>query len=68
MQLSLDSELCLKDGRIISTQHPTGHFVTINAYIQRSDELNHAENFEIQQKLDLLNEILEQEVKKFLKK
>ena len=62
MQISLDSELCLRDGKIISTQHPTGHFITINAYVQRSDELNQEESFEIQQKLDLLNEILEQEV------
>ena len=60
MRLSLDSELCLKDDKIISTQHPTGHFITIHTYTQGSDEFNQAENFEMQQKLDVLNEILEQ--------
>lgn len=63
LRVSLDSELSLKDGKIICTQTPTGHYLTLNIRIDNSVEINRAENLEIQKKLDVLNEILEQQVK-----
>lgn len=61
--VSLDSELCLREGQIIGTQGSTGHKFLINARIDLSaSDLNEQETKEMQKKLELLNEILEQEV------
>ncbi len=63
IQISLDSELCLRDGQIVGTQVPTGNSLLINARIELSQaDLNESESLEMQKKLELLNEILEQEV------
>ena len=36
IRILLDSELCLKDGKIIGTQHPTNHILLINSRIEQS--------------------------------
>ena len=48
---------------------PTGNSLLINARIELSPaDLNEAESIEMQRKLELLNEILEQEVDFYIKK
>ena len=60
MSITLDSELCLKDGQIVGTQNPTSHRLIINAQIEMSpsEDVNEDETIEIENKLDMLNQIL----------
>jgi hypothetical protein len=63
LSVSLDSELCLREGHIVGTRGATGHKLLVEARIDLSaSALNERENREMQKKLELLNEILEQEV------
>ncbi len=62
-KITLDSELCLNNGEIIGTFQPTMHSLILSARIEvltpnRIDN----ESFEMRQKFELLNEILEKEV------
>jgi hypothetical protein len=61
IKVLLDSELRISKGTVIGTQNSTGHSLLINARIETAN-LNENESLEMQEKLELLNEFLEQEV------
>ncbi|CAF1087622.1 unnamed protein product [Brachionus calyciflorus] len=62
LKISLDSELCLEEGKIIGTQHPTGHLLMINARIEISNtEISEIESLELEHKIDILNEFFKKE-------
>ncbi|XP_075749503.1 protein unc-13 homolog B isoform X7 [Rhipicephalus microplus] len=59
--LSLDSELILADGEVRGTKNPTGHSILIEAHFELPYDLQD-DTPELQEKLEMLNSIMDQEV------
>lgn len=56
LKISLDSELCEQDGKIVGTQMSTGHVLFLNIRIELSNvESNEIESLELQESLDILD-------------
>ncbi|XP_065315073.1 protein unc-13 homolog A-like isoform X2 [Gordionus sp. m RMFG-2023] len=60
--LSMDSEIEMRDGILVGTCTPTGHKVLIDAHFELPYDLQDAEALELQQKLEVLNSIMDQEL------
>lgn len=58
-KISLDSELCEQDGKIVGTQVSTGHVLFLNVRIESSNvESNVIESLELQESLDFFDHTL----------
>ncbi|KAL3205713.1 hypothetical protein MRX96_040690, partial [Rhipicephalus microplus] len=62
--LSLDSELILADGEVRGTKNPTGHSILIEAHFELPYDLQD-DTPELQEKLEMLNSIMDQEARTF---
>ncbi len=61
--LNLDSELCMIDGIIVGTQTPTGHAIYVEVHIE---DVRIDESCDTQDKIELLNQLIEKGVKDLL--
>ncbi|XP_014671000.1 PREDICTED: phorbol ester/diacylglycerol-binding protein unc-13-like, partial [Priapulus caudatus] len=60
--LSLDAELVMKDGEVVGSHTPTGFSVLLDSRFELPYDLQEGEAKELQQKLEVLNSIMDQEI------
>ncbi|KAK4880863.1 hypothetical protein RN001_004182 [Aquatica leii] len=59
--LSLDAELVMRDGEVVGTKSPTGHSLLVDCRFELPFDPENAEAGELQRKLEMLNNIMDQE-------
>jgi hypothetical protein len=65
--ITLDAELILnRQGQVARTCHPTGHSILIRTYVELPSDLTEEESRELNEKLDILHDILDKEVRKII--
>ncbi|KAK5649184.1 hypothetical protein RI129_000213 [Pyrocoelia pectoralis] len=61
--LSLDAELVMRDGEVVGTKSPTGHSILVDCRFELPFDPENAEAGELQRKLEMLNNIMDQEAR-----
>ncbi|XP_031338361.1 uncharacterized protein LOC116167227 isoform X2 [Photinus pyralis] len=61
--LSLDAELVMRDGEVVGTKGPTGHSILVDCRFELPFDPENAEAGELQRKLEMLNNIMDQEAR-----
>ncbi|KAF5304324.1 hypothetical protein FQA39_LY09703 [Lamprigera yunnana] len=61
--LSLDAELVMRDGEVVGTKSPTGHSLLVDCRFELPFDPENAEAGELQRKLEMLNNIMDQEAR-----